>query len=126
MSTGKRGLRIKQLRETLGLSQAKFGDLVGRSWQSIHAYETGNNVSDEAWRLIESWAAENGHADVLLASGPTPQIRRIFEPPPRPVAGAALNLHALLDEILQSGDPTATLAVENLLAITTQYLRRPK
>ncbi len=126
MSTEQRGQRIKRLRKGLGLSQADFGRLIGRSWQSIHSYETTDTVSDEAWRAIETWAAENGYGDVLLGSGPPMRVRRVFEPAPRPIAGAGINLHALLDEVLQSEDPCARLCLENFLLITTQYLRRPK
>jgi len=35
------GAELKRVRESLGLTLAQFGELVGIPWNSVHAYETG-------------------------------------------------------------------------------------
>ena len=124
MSMKKSGNPVRRLRAALGLSQVEFGRLISRSQQSVRDYEAGKTPSETTVNAIKSLAVERGYAYLLITEDFA--IQRIFEPAPHPSDSAAVDLHGVLDEILQSGDRTATLAVENLLAITAQYLRRPK
>lgn len=124
---GKNANPVKRLREELGLTQIELADASGVGYHSLCQYEADRKISETALDKLRTFAIQRDRPDLAVLFGSAPfRVRRIFEAAPHPSTGAALDLHTLLDEILQSGDPTATLAVENLLAITAQYLRRPK
>jgi len=125
MSRENKEAAVKALREALGVSQVEFGRLIGRSHQSIHLYETGQNISDAAWRAIQALAHERGLADLVSFPGEL-VVKREFRPAPIPRDASGVDLHALLDELVQSGDPGVVLTIENLLLYLTQYTRGSK
>ena len=55
-----KGERIKQLRQTLGLTQTKFADRIGISTSYVAEMELGNkNVNDRTMRLISTeWGVD--------------------------------------------------------------------
>jgi transcriptional regulator with XRE-family HTH domain len=107
------------------MTQTEFARVVGLSYAMLQQYEAGRKVSDTALDRLRSFATERGRPDLAMLFDPAAfHVRRVYEPAPSPASGPALDLHALLDEILASDDPTSRLAIENLLLITTQYLRR--
>lgn len=113
---------VRAVRTALGMTQMAFSQAVGLSYQSIQSFERGTRPSDATLERLKTFAVERGLAHLVLEFFPA-QVTRVFEPAPR---GSGLDLHALLDEILQASDPTARLTTENFLFMATQYLRRPK
>lgn len=112
---------LRDLRRRLDMSQTQLANALGLSPQAIGGYERPD-PSDATLERIKTFAVQQGHADLVLEHFPA-QITRIIEPAPR---GSGLDLHALLDEILQTGDATTRLTTENFLFIATQYLRKPR
>jgi len=123
MSREKKAAAVKAFREALGISQVEFGRLIGRSHQSVQDYEGGKNISDAAWYAILALAHERGWADLVLFPGEL-AVTRDFRPAPIPTNAIGIDLHALLDELMQSGDSGVVLTVENLLLYLTQYTRK--
>jgi DNA-binding transcriptional regulator YiaG len=115
---------VRKFRDSLGMTQAALAQVLGLSESIIRQYEAGRHVSDAAADKLKTYAVQRGRADLAALFDPRPfTIRRVFHPAHR---GAGIDVHALLDEILQSNDPQAKLAAENFLFITTQYLRGAK
>jgi transcriptional regulator with XRE-family HTH domain len=126
---------VKTLRELLGLNQADFGRLFNRAWQSVQQYEGGRRPPAEVIEKLKNIATANGHADVAIAlSGSDWTVKRVFHPgetiisAPKPKAGGSSgddrgHLHALLDEILDSGDADALQAVIPNLEVFAKYVR---
>lgn len=45
---------LKRIREALGLNQAEMGDLIGKGWETVAAYEQGKRkIKGPVWTLIE-------------------------------------------------------------------------
>ena len=62
---------VRLLRENLRLNQHQFGDLIGRSYSSVQAYEAGKKVPTEIAERLKNIAVEKGFADIAatLTSG---------------------------------------------------------
>lgn len=88
-------------------------------------YEGGKNISDAAWRAILTLAHERSLADLVLFPDEL-SVTRKFRPAAVPSLASGIDLHALLDELMQSGDPGVVLTVENLLLYLTQYIRKDR
>jgi DNA-binding XRE family transcriptional regulator len=43
---------IRKYRDERGLSQAELGDLIGRSWITVHRWETGQMPHKRDWTLL--------------------------------------------------------------------------
>jgi transcriptional regulator with XRE-family HTH domain len=138
------GNAVKKLREALGWSQAAFAQAIGRSYQSVQAYERGVKPPPEVIERMKALAAEHNLADIgLELSSADWQPRQIFEPREviHPAAKGALptspgrdgaapardrdnnfaadreGYHRMLDRILDSGHKVAMAAVtQNLFA----------
>jgi transcriptional regulator with XRE-family HTH domain len=107
------------------MTQEEFARATGIGYSLLRQYEAGRKISDTALDRLRSFAVERGRADLAALFDPAPfRLRRVYEPAPNPRSTPGLDLHALLDEVLASDDPISRLTVENLLVITTQYLRR--
>ena len=103
------------------MSQVSLARAVGVSESLVRQYESGRRVSDPVLDKLKSYAVEQGRADLAALFDPQPfSVRKVLLPPK---AGSAIDPHSLLDEVLQSDDVQVKLAVEQLLFITTQYLR---
>jgi transcriptional regulator with XRE-family HTH domain len=105
------GLRVRELRRSLGISQATLGDAVGLTFQQIQKYERGSNRISFS-RLVEIAHALGCRAEDLIgdlddASQPSPLIRqdtgdlrargapdllRAYATVPRPIKRAILKL----------------------------------
>ncbi|MFZ8863683.1 MAG: XRE family transcriptional regulator [Thermocrinis sp.] len=49
------GKRIRELRETLGLTQKQFGEKIGKSWRTVQDWEAGkSSIPDHTLRFISS------------------------------------------------------------------------
>ncbi len=115
---------VKKFRESLGVSQAELAAALHFSVKTISDWENGRTVSEEALEKLKTYAVSQGRADLAALFDPRPfTVKKVVLPPQ---GGSAIDPHSLLDEILQSDDVQAKLAVENLLFITTQYLRGAK
>lgn len=116
---------IKEIRGALGLTQRKLSQEIGFTEGMISRWERGEIVSVAAQEKLKAYAIKQGRGDLaaLLDQKP-PQVRRVAYPPKSP--GGEAGPHVLLDEILQSDDDSAKLAVENFLRFMAQYLRGPK
>jgi transcriptional regulator with XRE-family HTH domain len=138
---------LKKLRTAMGLSQAEFGQLVGRSHQSIRNYESGIPMPDDLREKIVSMAAARGFGDIaielrggqyeakrVLQPGETlitskqkrgePPASSIIPPPPVPKAARKMHFQRLLDMILDSGMADAIEAVERNLEVFAKYVKR--
>jgi DNA-binding XRE family transcriptional regulator len=124
MSSRKMSSSLKEIRERLGLNQAQLGDRIGRSWQSVQAYERGTRISPPARKAIIELAEQAGLGDLVddfLAECEerTPAVQST-----RPSC-ANQRWHELLEQILTSGKPEAIRAVQaNLDALSR--LARPR
>jgi ParB-like chromosome segregation protein Spo0J len=129
----------RELRELLAVNQADFGRLIGRSFQSVRAYEKHpSDIPADVIERIKSLAAERGHADwaVFLSSdewravsvlqpgetligarqteGPRPKLATTRDP---------ATLHSMLDDILESEDPDAIQAVVPNLELFHKWVK---
>jgi transcriptional regulator with XRE-family HTH domain len=115
---------VNKFRESLGLTQAELARELGFSVGIISQWERGRIVSDAALEKLKTYAVQRDRADLAALFDPLPfTVKRVVLPPQR---GSGIDPHSLLNEILQSDDQQAKLAVENFLFITTQYLRGSK
>jgi transcriptional regulator with XRE-family HTH domain len=121
---------IKTLRELLGVNQADFARLLGRSWQSVQRYEQGAHPPAPVVEKLRAIAIANGHPDIAgaLPGGEQPVPKRATgapspkSGPPRP-GPERDRLHAILDEILDSGQPEAIPGVIQSLKAFAAYAR---
>ena len=51
---------MRKLREALGLNQVEFGDLIGRSHQSVLNYEGGRRIPQQVQDRVRMLAQERG------------------------------------------------------------------
>ena len=115
---------IKKFREALGLTQRKLSQETGFTEGMISRWERGETPSDSALEEFKNYAVKAGRPDLVAILDPRPfTVKKVILPPKR---GSGVDPHSLLDEIMQSDDAQAKLAVENFLFITTQYLRGAK
>jgi transcriptional regulator with XRE-family HTH domain len=134
---------IRQIREAAGLNQSDFARAIGRSVQMLQLYERSQarppaDVVDK----LKTIAAGAGRADLGVAiTSDDWQVQRVLQPgetfistgvrpPPIPAIPPAerRQLHAILDEILDSGDEDALAAVIPNLHLFGKWVRkiRPK
>ena len=113
---------VGRLRKTLRMTQNQLAHATGLGLSTIAQAEGGKRVSDATLARLKNFAVERGLAHLVAEHFPV-QVTRVFEPAP---PGSGLDLHTQLDEILQSREPDLTMAVEKILMVCTQYLRKPK
>jgi hypothetical protein len=135
----------RELRQLLGVNQVEFARMLNRSFQSVRAYEKHpEDTPAEVIERIRSIAAEAGHADwamfllsdewrvvnVLypgetLISAPKAETTRHSEPKPSSASDAPSSgdLHSMLDDILESGDPDAIRAVVPNLELFHKWVK---
>ena len=111
---------LRELRERLGWSQEQLAKRIGKSFSSVRGYESGRDLPPEVLRQCESLAKDNGFEDLfkqfdskLLAifgarGVPLFKSSRMIDAP---------TYHALLDEILASGDEVALMAIQAVLQV---------
>ncbi len=142
---------LRKLRKALGLNQVEFSSVIGRSYQSVQNYEKGVPMPPDLVEKVVALAAQRGLAEIAnelrggryevnrtapieqpsmgraprrgespRAQSPVPPRRSqsVFPPAERS------KLHALLDEILDSGDPDAIEAVVPNLRLFSKWVRR--
>lgn len=136
---------VKKLRTALGMSQVKFGDAIGRSLGSVQQYERGVPFPDEVRERMMSLAAEHGLADLAIEiSGKRWGVRHVLNPGEHliseskrskgidshakagentPSRSVPSDWHALLEEILTSGELDAITAVQHNLVVFGRYVR---
>lgn len=132
---------IRKLRESLGWNQAKLGQAIGRSWQSIQNYEAGKRVPAEVVEKLKTIAAQHGLADLAVElSSEQWQVRRVFHPgeaiisqPRQKAARGAVerseeskerqSAHQMVDEIYSLGSPELIAAMYQNLTILANYIR---
>ena len=68
------GERIKQLRKALGLTQTRFGEIIGLKQNSVALIEAGRETSDQTifaicreFRVSEAWL-RNGEGEMFIPS----------------------------------------------------------
>ncbi len=137
---------VRRLRETAGLTQQEFAQATGLSYASIQGWESGKRVGRSSVERLKSFAAEKGFADIALQlSSDEWQVRRVLHPGetlisrPKPGAeelpevtlppasrtrGRNAQWHQLLDEVLDSGNSDAIIAVQNNLTVFARYVRQ--
>jgi transcriptional regulator with XRE-family HTH domain len=127
---------VKKLRESLGLNQVAFGELIGRSFQSVRNYEAGLPLSAEIIEKLKTVAVKRGRPDLAMELSSTEwQVKRVLEPGetlisqgkktlPPGVRDFGTELHSVLDDILQSGNPVAIEATESTLRLFASCARR--
>lgn len=116
---------VRRLRKALGLGQPDFGKLIGRSHQSVQAYETHGDIPNEVIDRLKTIAAEKGFAHLALElSSDDWRVRTLLHPPqdfatrqagPIPAEPARQQWHAYLDALLDAGDPDLISAIQLLL-----------
>jgi transcriptional regulator with XRE-family HTH domain len=112
---------VKKIRGALGLSQAQFGQRIGRSWQSVQGYERGARISPPALKAIVDLAQQAGLGDLVddfLAEREelAPGLPIVGRP-----EGRIARLHDMLDQVLAGGDQAAIRAVR---AVIETFARR--
>jgi ParB-like chromosome segregation protein Spo0J len=130
----------RELRQLLGVSQVEFSRLIECSYPSLQNYEKHpEDTPAEVIDRIRSLAAETEHADwaVPLLSDEWrvttviyPGETLISAPKPKPrTAGSSLpgmpdrdELHAMLDDVLDSGNPEAIQAVVPNLVLFQKFV----
>jgi len=85
------GMRIRERRMTLGMSQHQFGELIGVTYQQVHNYEGGIN-SVSAGRLYE------------LARGSNTPVEYFFEGLDKNECKVPLRQSRLLDVMRSLGE----------------------
>lgn len=115
---------IRELRDRLGMSQVEFGLAIGRSFQSVRAYEKHPaDIPADVIDRIRALASDHGHPD--LARQLAGDDRQPVETA-RPTGHRHQEWHDLLDEILDSGDPDAAPAVRSNLITFAKYIRNKR
>jgi hypothetical protein len=98
------------------MTQSEFALAIGRSYPTVQHYEAGKKPTPEVVQRMRTLALENNLGSIAEA------LSRIDD------EGAAVpadreGWHAMLDEILDSGDPHAIGAVQSNLHVFTRYVR---
>lgn len=117
----------RELRESLGWSQERFAQEIGWSYGSIQKWESGVAPPPEALDSMRDLALKYNRTALAheLEQGTGPwavysgeEVRAVKKP-----AGSAAELHAAVDEVIQSGNPDALAAVQMTLAVSVKYAR---
>ncbi len=118
---------IKKLRQRLGMNQAEFGKAIGRSWVSVAQYEAGKRITPEVRQTIIHLAEKHGLQDLvedliqeLEDRPPEDRYVPVLQKLPRPHKS---KLHAMLEEILTSGDQETISAVTTNIQVLYDYIR---
>lgn len=114
---------VRKIREALRMSQQEFAHELGMSIGSVRSYEAGTNLSEGALEKLKSLAARKMLPDFALALDSRDfAVREVFDPGkrvrlPRVPAGQDLGdvLHQMMDEVLESGNVEAIVALESVL-----------
>jgi len=123
------GNPAKQLRESLGLSQVAFGELIARCYQSVRNYEGGIRPSAEVIQKLKAIAVESGYPEIAreLSDQEWPvkqsgisQVPKQLHPEEREFGA---ELHSLLDDILQGPNIEAIEAIESTLRVLAKSAR---
>lgn len=104
------------MRSALGISQNDLADSTGLSYATIQNAEADKRISPESQTKLNDFARANGQ--------PEP-----YPPEPEPeLPPDAKRYHAMLDEVLSSGNEEAISAVQHNLIVFSNYvrLRRPR
>lgn len=112
------------------MNQVQFGQAIGRSLQSVRAYEKHPaDVTPEIAETIKALAIQHGHGDLaaLLSSDDGYVVRGVFPSREKIVSPAAKprhqEFHEMLDEVLDAEDEDATPAVKSNLITFVKYVR---
>ena len=130
---------VRELRGKLGMSQVEFAHLIGRSMQSVRAYERHpEDITEEVVERLKTVAVDHGYADLALRlSSDDWRVRRVFEPgeiiftsPPSTQTGYPYLIenrryHDLLEKVLNSRKKKAIDAVIPNLELFGDYVDRP-
>jgi len=54
--------KFRQARKRLGLTQVQMGRVVRRDRKSVINYESGHNIPDGAWALVQHALIAGGHS----------------------------------------------------------------
>lgn len=123
---------VRKLRSALGLSQVAFGQLLGRSYQSVGYYERGVPIPPAVVERLIAIATENNLADIAMElAGGKWQIKRVLQPGETLISNKLdrkgektdNKWHTLLDEVLGSGNAEAISAVQSNLVVFSMYVR---
>lgn len=131
---------LKELRAALGWSQNDLAREIGKSYASVQQYEQGKRVPPDVVEKLKTIAAKHGFADIALRlSSDDWQVTRVLHPGETLISQAKRNLqrrnpeesvdwHALLEEVLSSGQDDAINAVQSNLVCFTRLVRtrRPR
>jgi transcriptional regulator with XRE-family HTH domain len=111
---------VKRIRTFLGINQADFGRLIGRSHQSVRNYENGiGEIPVEVIKKLTAIAAEKGLADVALAlnreedwhGGEEQSAGLSFAKEKSGIAGTPDELHDALARLMDKLDKRAIVAL---------------
>jgi len=117
---------VRQIREAARMSQTDFARAIGRSLQMVRLYEHGQDTPAEVREKLRSIATQAGRDDLAAALTTEDFIPgETRTPPTKPAKPNARReqYHALLDEILDSGDPDALNAVIPNLVLFGKWIR---
>ena len=115
---------FKKFRKALCRTQREFSQKTGFTEGMISRWERGETPSEKTLEVLKTYTVKIGRPELITLLDPRPfGLSRLILPPE---PGRAVDPHSLLDEVLQSDDDQAKLAVENFLFVTTQYLRGVK
>ncbi len=134
------GNLIWRIRDATRLSQSEFGLRINRSLPSIQGYESGARLSallrdQEAVDKLKEMAVAAGRPDLADAlddedwTGERATELRLEKKPAAPASPSKHQSdHAMLEEILESGQPDAISAVRQNLEVFVDRvrLRKPK
>jgi hypothetical protein len=149
---------VRRIRRALSVSQAEFGRLIGRSHQSVQAYEKSGQVPEDvlarmrmlcAERMLVAQVEEIDDQLAVLVKGPDApstewHVTKVFHPSGHVVhpggGGKAppilhslkpgkfrpenIQMHQMLEDILNSGDPDATAAVVPNILLFHKWISR--
>jgi len=101
------------------MTQLEIAQATGLSYPTVQDAE-GGRISDETLRVLKEFARVNDLRNVLARYFPV-RPTRVYEGNP-----AALDLHALVDQVLTSNQADARISLETFLLALTQYLRVPE
>jgi hypothetical protein len=123
---------VRQLRGRLGLSQVRFADLIGRSHQSVAAYEKHpEDIPQEVIQRLGAIAEEHRYFDLAAQFGVTHPGETLISNvaqrpgvlPPPSYNPANKKWHDMLEDVLESGNEKARKAVIPNLEVFSDYVR---
>jgi len=115
---------IFQIRSACGMNQADFARELGKSVGSVRRYEDGAEPPPEVIEKLRTLAASAGRGDLALGltMAGTGQATIVTARPPTAQPDRD-RLHALLDMILDSGDPDALATLIPNLELFAKWVR---